>query len=54
MEMDLEPSRKSAAFASSFVEDCVLEIGTLELVGEDVRHYDGMISQAVAWSSPLL
>ncbi len=54
MEMDLEPSRRSAAFASSFVEDCVLEISALEHVGEDVRHQDGMISQAVAGSSPLL
>ena len=41
MEMDLEPSRRSAAFASSFVEDCVLEISALEHVSEDVRHHDG-------------
>ena len=54
MEMDLEPSRKSAPFASSFVEECVLEISAREHVGEDVHRHDGMISQAVAWSSPLL
>jgi hypothetical protein len=54
MEMDLESSRRSAAFASSFVEEGALEISVREHVGEDVRHHDGMISQAVAWSSPLL
>jgi hypothetical protein len=54
MEMDLEPSRRPAAFVSSFVEECVLEISAREHVGEDVHHHDGMISQAVACSSPFL